>query len=92
MGIETKFARFKGRLTAGGHLTDVPIHSVYSGVISLQNFRTLVFLGELTDRESWTTDVDNAYLEAFTKEKVCIRAGSEFGDLKGHLLLIQKAL
>ena len=34
----------------------------------------------------------NAYLEAYTKEKVCFIAGDGFGDLKGHTLVIVKAL
>ena len=33
----------------------------------------------------------NACLEAITQEKVCIKAGPEFGDRKGHLLVIHKA-
>ena len=37
-------------------------------------------------------DIGNTYLEALTSEKVCIRAGPEFGDLKGHLFIIYKAL
>ena len=31
-------------------------------------------------------------MEAKTLEKVCIRAGTEFGELEGHLLIIYKAL
>ena len=84
--------RFKARLVAGGHLTDTPIESVYSGVVSLRGLRTIIFLGELNDIEPWATDIGNAYLEATTTEKVCIRAGSEFGGLEGHLLLIYKAV
>ena len=42
--------------------------------------------------ESWATDVGNAYLEANTKEKIYIIAGSEFGNLEGHVLVIVKAL
>ena len=42
--------------------------------------------------EAWTTDIGNAYLEAVTKEKLCIVAGPEFGDLEGHTLAIHKAL
>ena len=34
----------------------------------------------------------NAYLEAETKEKVCIIIGKEFSDLEGHALLIKKVL
>ena len=42
--------------------------------------------------EAYATDIGNAYLEAITLEKVCIRAGPEFGNLEGHLLVIYKAL
>ena len=38
-------------------------------------------------------DIGNAYLEAFTQEKVYIVAGEDFGpELEGHTLLIDKAL
>lgn len=39
----------------------------------------------------YATDISSAYLEAYTNEKVCIRAGPEFGNLEGHLLIIIKA-
>jgi Reverse transcriptase (RNA-dependent DNA polymerase) len=42
--------------------------------------------------QTWSTDVGNAYLESFTKEKVYIIAGPEFGDRQGHTLVIVKAL
>ena len=36
--------------------------------------------------EAWGTDISSAYLEAFTKEKLFIKAGPEFGDQEGHIL------
>ena len=42
--------------------------------------------------EPWTTDIGNAYLEALSSEKIYIKAGPEFGDLKEHLLIIYKVL
>ena len=84
--------RHKARLVADGHLTDVPNESVYSSVVSLRGLRILLVLAELNGIEIWGTDIGNAYLEAFTSEKVCIFAGPEFGPLEGHLLLIHKAL
>jgi len=39
--------RHKARLVAGGHLTETPIDSVYSSVVSLRGIRILAFLGEL---------------------------------------------
>ena len=84
--------RHKSRLVADGHLTEIPLDSVYSGVVSLRGLRLLVFLAELNDLDLWTTDIGNAYLEAETQEKVYIIAGPEFGDLEGHTLIIFKAL
>ena len=84
--------RHKARLVADGHLTDVPIDSVYSGVVSLRGFRLVLFLAELNGLETWATDIGNAYLEAKTSEKVYIEAGPEFGALQGHVLLIERAL
>jgi hypothetical protein len=76
--------RHKARLVADGHLTDVPLESVYSGVVSLRGIRLLTFISELNKLDLWATDIGNAYLEANTKEKVCILAGPEFGTREGH--------
>ena len=84
--------RHKARLVADGHLTDVPLDSVYSGVVSLRGFRLVLFLAELNGLETWATDIGNAYLEAKTNEKVYIIGGPEFGDREGHILIIHKAL
>ncbi len=84
--------RHRARLVADGHLTDVPEESNYSGVVSLRGFRLLVFLAELNGLKLWGTDISSAYLEAHTKEKVCIIAGPEFGPLEGHRLIVNKAL
>ena len=70
--------RHKTMMVADRHLTDVPLDSIYSGVISLRGLRMCIFLAELDGMEAHATDVGNAYLEAKTEEKVCIRAGPEF--------------
>ena len=84
--------RFKARLGADGHLTKEPVESIYSGVVSLRSLRMVVFLSQLNDLEIWGADVANAYLEAYTDEKLCIIAGPEFKELQGHLLIMIKAL
>mmetsp|Transcript_46454 Transcript_46454/g.113150 ORF Transcript_46454/g.113150 Transcript_46454/m.113150 type:complete len:229 (-) Transcript_46454:50-736(-) len=85
--------RFKARMVADGHLTETPTESVYSGVVSLRSLRFMVFLAELNELATWATDVGNAYLEAYTSERVAIIAGSEFGEkLEGHTQIIRKAL
>ena len=50
-------------------------------------------MAELNGLELWTTDIGNAYLEAYTKEKVTIIAGPEFvPDLEDYTLMIPRAL
>ena len=85
-------SRHKSRVVADGHLTATPSESVYSGVVLLRGLRTCVLIGELDGMVPWATDIGNVYFEAVTSEKVCIRAGSKFGDLEEHLLVIYKAL
>ena len=50
----------KACLVADGHLTDIPLESVYSGVVSLQGLHLVLFLAELNGLEVWTTDIGNA--------------------------------
>ena len=69
-------APHQGCLIADGHLTNIPVDSIYSGVTLLRRFRLLVFLVELNELETWGADIPNGYLESYTKEKVCIVAGS----------------
>jgi hypothetical protein len=65
---------------------------VADGVVSLRGLRIITFLSELIGLDLWATDIGNAYLEAFTMEWNYIIAGPEFGQLKGHYLIIVKAL
>jgi len=48
--------RHKARLVADGHLTDIPLESVYSGVVSLRGIRLLPSIFELTSLGLWATD------------------------------------
>jgi hypothetical protein len=84
--------RHKAQMVADGHLTDIPLERVYSGVISLRGLQIITFLSELNGLDLWATDIGNAYLEAFTMEQNYIIAGPEFGQLEGHYLIIVKAL
>jgi hypothetical protein len=84
--------RHRSRLVAGGHLTETPLDSVYSSVVSLRGVRILAFISELNDMDMWCTDISSAYLECLTHEKVYIKAGAVFGDREGHVLIITKAL
>ena len=49
-----------------------------------------MLLSELNQLELWGTGIGNAYLETHHKEKLFIEAGPEFGDLEGHILVMDK--
>jgi hypothetical protein len=84
--------RHRARLVALGNLTEVPKDSSYSGVVSLRSLRMCILIAELNDLKVQAADISSAYLEAYTKEKVCFRAGPEFKELEGHTIVIVKAL
>ena len=54
--------RHKARLVADGHLTDTPLESVYSGVVSIKSLRIVIFIAELNGMDCYAADVGNAYL------------------------------
>ena len=84
--------RHKARLGADGSLTPEPVENIYSGVVSLRQFRLAIFLGELNNLELWGADIGNAYLEAYTQEKLFIIASPEFEELESFILIFNKAL
>ena len=60
--------------------------------MSLRHLRLVIFLGELNNLELWEADIGNAYLEAYTQEKLFIIASPEFEELEGFILIFNKAL
>ena len=83
--------RHKARLVADGHLTPDPIdNNIYSGVVSLRNVGLVTLLGKLNHLELWGADIGNAYLEAFTDEKLYIVADPEFQELEGYILIFHE--
>jgi hypothetical protein len=83
----------KARLVAGGHQTDVPKESVYSSVVSWDSVRIALMIASLNNLNVLAANVQNAYLNAPTKEKCYTIAGPEFDpDNEGRPFLIARAL
>jgi hypothetical protein len=73
-------------------MIELPKDSVHAGVIGLRSLRLCMFLGELHSLQVDTANVGKAHLMAFTKDKLYIIAGPEFGDWQGSSLVIIIAL
>ena len=84
--------RHKARLVADGHQTSDPAENIFSGVVSVRNLRLVIFRGKLNNLDIRGADIGNAYLEAFTDEKLYIVAGPDFQELEGYILIFLKAL
>jgi len=73
-------------------LTDPPLESIFSGVVSLRGLRMVIFLSELNKLKVFQMDIGNAFLEARTTEKVYVITGGEFGSYKDHIFVIVGSL
>ncbi len=78
----------KARFVAGGHLTDPPVESVYSSVVTRESIRMMFLMAALNNLDIMGADVQNAYINASAKEKVYTTAGPEFGSNEGRPAII----
>lgn len=93
MNFEVKMdLRRKARYVAGGHLTDPPTTMTYSTVVSRESVRIAFLIAALNNLEILAGDIQNAYLNAPTEEKLYFVAGDEWGPDKGRLVVIVRAL
>jgi hypothetical protein len=82
----------KARFVAGGHRTDPPKESTYSSVVSRDSVRLFFLLAALNDVDVLACDIQNAYINAETKEKIWFHGGDEMGSDKGKVIVIVRAL
>jgi hypothetical protein len=68
----------KARLVGGGHQTEVPKESTYLSVISRDSLQIAFLYAVLNDLDVLSAHVQNAYLNAPTKERLYTTAGLEF--------------
>ena len=65
---------------------------IYSDVVGLDTIRLGFQLAAMNDLLVCAADVGTAFLYEYTKEKVYVTAGSEFGVLQGRPLIIHRGL
>jgi Reverse transcriptase (RNA-dependent DNA polymerase) len=84
----------KARLVANGHETEVPTESTYSTVVTGDSIRLAFMLAALNGLDILSGDIQNAYINAESKEKLYIKeAGPEFSPgFMGRPCMIVRAL
>jgi hypothetical protein len=85
--------RRKARMVAGGHLIDVPSDvQIYASQVKPISVKLISVIAHAQGLEEVCGDIGNAYVNAYTSERVYAIAGKEFGDKEGQVVVIQKAL
>ena len=82
----------KARFLAGGHLTDVPTYITYSSVVSRDTFRIIFLMAALNNLYVLAGDIQNALLEAPTRENIFFYARDEWKADKEKVVIVVRAL
>ena len=82
----------KARYVAGGHLTDPPSSMTYASVVGRETVRIAFLLAALNILKVLAGDIQNVYLNAYTKKKIHFRADNEWKSNKGRVIVITRAL
>ena len=83
----------KARLVAGGHLIELADNiKIYSLTVKTLSVRLLDVIADANNLKQLCGDVGNAFVNAYTKEKIYCIAGPEFGDRQGSIIILKKAL
>ena len=80
------------RVVASGDMTPPTTDNAFPKIVSLDGVKTVMFLAELNGLQLCAADIGSAYLTAFTREKLAVIAGPEFGELAGCTLVLVKAV
>jgi hypothetical protein len=79
-------------LVAGGHQTEEPTESIYSSIVSQDSVRIAFLIAALNGLKILAGDIQNAYLNAPTKE-CCYTVAAEFWEAnEGRPVMIVRAL
>ncbi len=79
-------------MVSGGYLMDAHDHDIYSSKVKGISGMLLYVIAHKSGMRQLCGDVGNAYINAFTNEKVYAHAGPEFGTKEGITVIINRAL
>ena len=82
----------KARFVAGGHMTGEPKCLTYASVVSRESIQLAFMLASLNGLEVLQADVEGAYLNAKSSEKLFTVCGPKFGEFAGRRAIIRRAL
>eukprot|EP00957_Ditylum_brightwellii_P146402 11147223-Ditylum_brightwellii.AAC.1 len=85
--------RSKARLVAGGHLVELLDNKAHSSTVKEISVKILHVKAHHNKMDAFCGDIDNAFANAYTTERMYAIAGLEFGEkLRGKIIVIRKAL
>ena len=82
----------KARFVAGGNMTGEPDCLTYASVVSRELIRLAFMLASLNGLDVLQADVEGAYLNAKSTEKLFTVSGPKFGEFAGRRAIIRRAL
>ena len=89
--VKADFTR-KARYVAEGYKSQPPPGMTYAGVVSRESVRIGFLIAALNDLDILSGDVQNAFINAPTPEKVYFIAGNEWKSNKDRVIIIVRAL
>ena len=86
-----KFTR-KARFVATEYTTDPPASLTYYSVFSRYRARIAFNIAYINDIYIWACDIGNTYLNEKLREKIWMKASTEFENDKGKVMIVIRAM
>ena len=82
----------KARFVAGGHMPDPHVSLTYCRVVYRDIVQIDFTLADLNDLDIWVCDIVNVYLNEKYRENIWTKSGTEFGNEKGKVMIVIRAM
>jgi hypothetical protein len=82
----------KARFVGDDHRLVDPDVCTYASVVSRDSVRLAFMLAALNGLDALAADAEGAYLNAPSREKLYMKCGIEFGEFKGRIAIVWRAL